>query len=151
MSNTFLPVPCSLLDDAWWNGDDKNGYFDIRRAALDFIHLRSHGGEYSIDEMLRRWKWYERTTGRPPRKLVNIAKSIIDNSPFIPLMDSNGIYNTSKSLLYMRDLDTINKMTEDKILKEELLRFSSIYPGISELKKRLESKGYKLTIKGVKK
>ena len=107
----YIPVPCSFFDQ--WT--ERGGFYDVQRAILDVVYLKSNNIILSPEDLMKRWEWDKPNVRQ--KKLINLAEAIWSEISELPIMDSNGITEASKLSLYLNDFNEsamkINKKNEN--------------------------------------
>jgi hypothetical protein len=105
--NTYIPIPCSFFDQ--WSKD--GGYYDIRHAILDVVYLKANKVFLSPEELMKRWRW--RKPNVKQEELLDLVRTIWTEIPELPVVDSDGITESSKLSLYLNNFNKSVKSIAD--------------------------------------
>lgn len=103
----YIPVPCSLFDQ--WA--ERGGFYDIQRAILDVVYLKSNNITLSPEDLMKRWGW--KKYGVRQQKLIDLVEVIWSEIQELPIMDSGGIVEGSKLSMYLNDFSKSAESIKD--------------------------------------
>lgn len=106
--NAYIPIPIDFFDQ--WSKDC--GFYDVQHAILDVIYLKANKVFLNPEELMKRWRW--RKPNVKQEELLDLVKTIWTEIPELPVMNSDGITESSKLSLYLNDFNRSVALIKDE-------------------------------------